>query len=128
LREEINALQRQIEDREFARRAFSGAVLQIAKQGIHSTWGDYETAPRVRWYGQVHLAQIIWEARNQSMHYEGLPREKPGKVFEELNVAGYIEFDLRAPPYKNRALEILALIGWQQFADYERDMTALLAK
>lgn len=128
LSKEIDMLQREIDDREFARRALCGAVLQIAKQGIHSTCGGYETAPRVRWYGKVHLAQVIWEARNQSMHYEGKPWDNPRIVFEELNAAGFLDFNLSEPPCKNRALEILALLGWQQYADYERDMTALLAK
>lgn len=128
LSKEIDVLQREIDDREFARRALCGAVLQIAKQGIHSSYSGYETAPRVRWFGKVHLAQVIWEARNQAMHYEGGPLDKPRKVFEELNAAGLLEFNINEPPCKNRALEILVLLGWQQYADYERDMTALLVR
>jgi uncharacterized small protein (DUF1192 family) len=128
LQENIAELQREIADREFARRALSGAILQIAKQGIDSMWGKYDNAPKVLWNGKTHLAQTVWEARNQSMHYEQPLCGKIRDVFEALAAVGCLDFELDEQPYKNRALEILAALGWQTNADYERDMTVLLAK
>lgn len=128
LKKQIADLRTVIDDQEFARAALGGAVLQIARQGISMVWGKHQAAPCLRLYGSVCLAEIIYEARNQSAHFETPPHAPAVKVFNALGDAGYVSFNVESPPYKNRALEVMKVIGWLNYSDFERDMTALLAK
>lgn len=70
IKEEVNVLQASIGSKQSAIQAICGAILQISKQGISVVHGSKASAPEGRAIGAVNLRDIIWEARNQAIHYE----------------------------------------------------------
>lgn len=124
---EVDRLRSSMADRDFARRSLAGAVLQIAKQGLGKGWDRFLDVPNLRSIGTVHIAELIWEGRNHSAHFDVAPN-RPGirRVFAALRKSGLIDFDVTQEPFVNRSLEVLNLLGWHDLSSYEHDMTELL--
>jgi hypothetical protein len=108
-------------------RALCGALLQIAKQGISTVHNVLANCPDGRDIGSEKLKNVIWQSRNQSMHYEESttrPYHQPvidcfnslqsdfGSVFNLANI--------------NLAKEIIDLLGWKDYSKYEQDMISML--
>src|SRR5262249_51212098 len=66
----VAALEAAILAKETSVQALAGAILQIAKQGIAFVHGDLAGCPAGRPIGRETLKNVIWQARNQSMHWE----------------------------------------------------------
>lgn len=108
----------------------SGAVLQIATQGIAVKYGHVTSCHRdARDVRSIPIQRIIWAGRNQSMHYD------TGDYFDET----FSCFDQLAGEYgpkfgvgqgrgkdANLAFEIIKILEWNNYEQYEKDMTALL--
>src|SRR4051794_20405960 len=47
----------------------AGAILQIAKQGLSLSHGPLGNCPAGRGIGSQTLSTVIWQGRNQAMHY-----------------------------------------------------------
>lgn len=76
LRREASELQALVGARQAAIQAICGAILQIAKQGISVAHGGLSSAPTGRMIGSAAVRDIIWQGRNQSLHYEeGNPKK-----------------------------------------------------
>lgn len=111
-----------------ATQAIANGVLQIAKQGISLVYGRKSDAPEGRKIGSLSVRDIIWEARNQALHFEESAYRWPVvEVFENLEREQGPEFSLAAHGSQSRAKQILRLLGWSTFADYARDMNDLLS-
>ncbi|AJD52759.1 hypothetical protein TH3_13215 [Thalassospira xiamenensis M-5 = DSM 17429] len=67
--DQVRALKAIIRNRQMALQSLSGALLQIAKQGISIAHGGLGACPDGRMIGQSKLKEVIWQARNQSLHY-----------------------------------------------------------
>ena len=113
----------------------SAALLQIAKQGISLTYRpatgkDYEalkTCPEGKRLGKETLESVIWEGRNQSMHYETPnPFLRVVDCFANLEADLGTQFCLTKPPCTNRALFVVDLLGWKTYDLYLADMRLLL--
>lgn len=125
---EIASFEAQILDKHTSLAVLAGALLQIGKQGISSVYVDSASCKDSREIRGVQLKRVIWYGRNQTQHYE-----KPTdmntttiRTFAELNA-----FDTTAPQLdpqgsKNLAFEIVNLLGWTDYIQYERDMVSLL--
>lgn len=108
----------------FSVASLSAALLQHAKQGISLSHGGATNCPSGRSIGSQSLKSIIWEARNQSLHWEeGNFRQGVNNCFNTL--AG--EIDQKYSQYLNRnmAFDVVDLLGWRSFGDFRNDMLLL---
>lgn len=102
----------------------AGAILQIAKQGISFKYKSLSKCPDGRIIGQENLKNIIWQGRNQAMHFEeGKYRKDVVEYFKKLEIDFGNRFELSD---KNLAYDVLMLLGWESYTAYEKDMTLLL--
>ncbi|PTX63342.1 hypothetical protein C8P63_104189 [Melghirimyces profundicolus] len=105
----------------------SGALLQIAKQGLSIVHGNFDRWPTgkvIRGNGQaVTLKEIIRHGRNQSMHFEDDLFEETKEFFDRLAaVAGDSDLSARKNPGKNLAFEVVDFLQWNDYESYESDM------
>lgn len=127
LQGEVASLRVSVGSHQQAIQAISGAVLQIAKQGISLVYGGPSSAAPGRRLGSLTVRDIIWQARNQSMHYEVGTFEKPVmNLFAKLEVEQGPQFALAAHAKQNRAKQVLDLLGWSTYTAYLLDMQILL--
>ncbi|MGO0258244.1 hypothetical protein ACTL7R_01925 [Priestia aryabhattai] len=125
--EEIEPVQKQIRDLEISMhtrkesiRTLSGALLQLAKQGISISYGNIKDCPEGRLIYNEALKNIIWQGRNQSMHYEEGNFKAPlVRCFNNIGI------ELKA---ENSAKEVIDLLGWIDYQSYKSDMCLLLPK
>ncbi|RML83495.1 hypothetical protein ALQ89_200043 [Pseudomonas amygdali pv. tabaci] len=135
--EEIERVRRQkekLEGTEQALKAFNytanilaGSLLQIAKQGMSIACGRIKGYPnKGRDIQGVSLCDLVWQGRNQAMHYETTDGANTWTgVFSTLAVTNPSVF-LQSPPYESCAKAISDMLGWQRHAVYESDMRTLL--
>lgn len=113
--------------KEFSIGALSGALLQIAKQGISVVHGGLSNCPDGRSIGGEPLKNIVWQGRNQSMHYEeGNPHQPVRSCFQNLEVNCGPQFALATNPPRNLARNVIDVLGWKTYQQYETDMISLL--
>lgn len=108
----------------FSVASLSASLLQHAKQGISLAHGGMGNSPCGRTIGSQSLKNIIWEARNQSLHWEEAKfREGVNKCFKTLGT----EVDQKYSQYLNRnmAFDIVELLGWKSYGDFSRDLLSL---
>jgi hypothetical protein len=124
---DINILKMSIEAKEFSLRALSGALLQIAKQGISVTHSNLDNCPSGRAIGTECLKNIIWQARNQSMHFEeGNPRPPVKLCFKNLEHDFGSMFSLNNGSPENLARHVVNLLGWRDYSTYKQDMNSMI--
>jgi hypothetical protein len=127
IKAEINALKLSIDVKEFSLKSLSGSLLQIAKQGIAITHANLGSCPNGRSIGSETLKNIIWQARNQSMHFEeGNPHAPVKLCFQNLENDFGTGFSLEAIPPENLARHVVSLLGWTEYGTYEKDMDSIL--
>lgn len=127
LKGQVAELQASVGVRQHSVQAIAGAILQIAKQGISLVYGAPGGAPAGRMLGSLALRDIIWQARNQSMHYEeGVFKKALVDLFSTLEAEQGLQFSLTAHAKQNRAKQVLNSLGWENYDAYLRDMRALL--
>jgi hypothetical protein len=127
LKGQVAELQASVGVRQHSVQAIAGAILQIAKQGISVVYGALGRAPAGRMLGSLALRDTIWQARNQSMHYEeGLFKKEVVNLFSTLEAEQGHQFSLTAHAKQNRAKQVIDALGWKNYDAYLRDMRALL--
>ncbi|MBV1712691.1 MAG: hypothetical protein KUA37_11930 [Desulfomicrobium sp.] len=123
----LATLQASIGTRQRAIQAISGAILQIAKQGISLVHGSLVAAPEGRKIGTASLKQVIWQARNQALHYEeGNFHQSVTDLFANLEAEQGAQFSLANHPNQSLAKQVVILLGWNKYTNYIRDMQSLL--
>lgn len=127
LRQEIACIQVSLQTKEFSIQSLSGAILQVAKQGISTTYSGLSLCPPGRTIGQETLKNIIWQARNQTIHFEESTFSNAVTTcFTNLISNFGNSFNLTMNP-KNKAYEVLkTVLGWTDYNKYEADMMLLL--
>lgn len=128
LKREVHTLQASVGAHQHAVQAIAGAILQIAKQGISLVYGGLNTVPAGRTLGaSLAVRDIIWQARNQSMHYEEGSFKNPLiDLFNKLEKEYGTQFSLVVHAKQNRAKQVLDVLGWNDYAAYLNDMKTLL--
>jgi len=109
---------------EFSIAALCGALLQYAKQGISLVHSGLANCPEGRAIGSQHLKAVIWQSRNQAIHWEEGNFRKPVKdCFEALKSEINQQFD----QYKARSMasDIVEILGWKTFDDFKADLSTL---
>jgi hypothetical protein len=120
----VESLEASIEAHRFSIDVLASTVMQIAKQGISLTHRRRPAAVGRHIGRSQHLGEVIWEARNQAAHWEER-NPHPPVVACFTALAGEVDQvfgDFRA---RNMALDIVAMLGWRTFEDFERDMLSL---
>ena len=127
LHRQLATLQASIGTHQHATQAIAGAILQIAKQGISVVHGGPKAAPEGRKVGTVPVRDVVWQARNQALHYEeGTFSKAVTDLFSTLEKEQGALFSLAKHAKQNRAKQILGLLGWTTYAAYLQDMESLL--
>jgi hypothetical protein len=108
--------------RSFSIAALSGSLLQYAKQGLTLRYGNKrDGCPVGRELVQLPLHEIIWQGRNQALHWEvGEPHTPVVHCFEHLAANAnpvFAEYKFRSMAY-----EIVSLLGWKTVDDFNSDM------
>ena len=109
---------------EFAIASLSGSLLQMAKQGISIVHSGLVNCPDGRLIGTQKLKQVIWQGRNQSIHYEE-GNFTPAVITCFDTLASEIDSKFNRYRTANLAFEIVNLLGWKSFSDFKTDMTQL---
>lgn len=120
LSQDADQLRARITTRAFSTSALAGALLQYGKQGMSAAYGAASNWPEGRRIGDLAVSGIIRHGRNQAMHWEeGNPNQGVVECFEKL-----AELDPVFGKYRERslAMEVVELLGWKEFADFERDL------
>jgi hypothetical protein len=103
--------------------ALASALLQIAKQGISSVHvGPVSAIGRM--IGTQNLSVVIWEARNQAMHWETGEARKPT---EACFVTLAREVDPKYAEYRERSLafDVVEHLGWRNVEAFNTDLGSL---
>jgi hypothetical protein len=111
--------------------AICGALLQIGKQALSADFGkSRNNAPEGPYIGSEPLRNVIWEGRNQSMHFE--TPDKVGAVirqtFQGLENSFGSQFHMPSAPadLRNLAGEVIEILGWWEYSNYLAHMVSLL--
>lgn len=110
--------------RRFSIGALSANMLQYGKQGISLVHGRLESCPDGRLIGTQPSKNVIWQSRNQALHWEDGAFNPPVvRCFEALAR----DMDLKFCDYtsRNMAWDVLGLLGWKDFVDFQREMLML---
>ncbi|HRP68663.1 MAG TPA: hypothetical protein PLY93_03960 [Turneriella sp.] len=103
------------------------ALLQTAKQGISIVHQNLQNCPNGRLVKKSeYLKNIIWQGRNQAMHYEeGNYNQDVIQCFNNLSLVDPT-LDLQRYGNKSKAKEIIDLLDWRTYEAYEQDMNSIL--
>jgi hypothetical protein len=124
---EVRSLSASIDAKSASIAALSGAFLQVAKQGLAVVYGKPQNAPRgAEIYGLL-VKDIIWEGRNQSIHYEN-PKEISDAVVELFGRIDSVRNDgVSWDPRSqhNYAFDIVNFLGWIDWKQFESHMLSI---
>lgn len=121
---DVDDVNEEIRVREFSRSAMSGNILQYAKQGISIAHGELKHCPNGRSIGSQVIKTVIWQGRNQSLHWEEKsPRQPIIDCFDQLSK----DIDNRFSQYtsSNLAFDVVKLLNWKAYDSFEKDMQSL---
>jgi len=107
---------------EFSVSALCGNLLQYGKQGLSLQFGKHKHGcPDGRLVGGVPLREVIWQGRNQALHWEnGTFNSAVTECYEQLAAS----LDPAFTQYKQRSMayEVISHLGWMSAEDFMRDM------
>ena len=127
LQGQLTKLQVSIDIHQQAVQAIACSILQIAKQGISIVHGGLSAAAEGRKIGSLTLKEVVWQARNQAMHYEAHNlHNSVTNLFATLEREQGAQFSLTGYPKQSRAKQVLVLLGWSDYVSYVHDMQSLL--
>lgn len=122
--ESLGEVQEKLQVRKFSRESIAGSLLQYAKQGISIVHDGLRVCPSGREIGGQELKNVIWQSRNQSLHWEeGRFRSHVTQCFDDLAT----EVDRKFADFtvRNMAFDVVELLGWRSYADFRNDMQSL---
>ena len=107
--------------------ALAGSLLQYARQGIALQYGNERAGcPDGRIVAGMSLHEVIWQGRNQAIHWEEGGFRKPViQCFERLAEQVGPVFDEYTD--RNMAYEVIEVLGWKSFDNFATDLLLLAA-
>ena len=122
---EVEGAAQKLEAHKLSIAALAGSLLQYAKQGIALRYGkERKGCPDGRMIAEMPLHELIWQGRNQAIHWEEGEFRKPvERCFQQLTKS----VDSVFGEYLNRSMayEVIRLLGWNSFDDFANDMALL---
>jgi hypothetical protein len=122
--EEALSLEGQLALHEFSIASLSGNLLHYAKQGISICHGELRNCPDGRMIGTQPLKAVMWQGRNQALHWEAGTFHPPvERCFQALAT----DIDSKFNDYLNRnmAFDVVEFLGWKDFNAFETDMLSI---
>ena len=123
---EVGDVEGRIQAREFSVSALSGNLLQYAKQGLSVQFGKHrDGCPEGRNVHGLPLHEVIWQARNQALHWEeGNPHPPVVRCFAALAQNA----DAKFADFRNRSMayDVICLLGWYSTDNFMRDMNLFI--
>lgn len=121
---EVADIEQIIQVRRMSLDVLAGGLLQVAKQGISITHPPPQerTPPNTgRPVGTQPLAEVVWYARNQALHWEDRSfKPRVDACFDRLAREVSTAFnDFRT---RSMALDILLTLGWRTWDDFQSDL------
>lgn len=125
LSEKIKIKQSQLNTINFSIKCLCGAMLQIAKQGLSICYGKEENCVEVKTIAGERLSNIIFQARNQSMHFEENLNNKVISCFDNLEQ----RFGKKVSIYQQKNINladviVIDIINWNNYEEFYTDMSA----
>lgn len=113
---------------DIATAAAAGAILQIAHQCISLAWPIEQRLDKGRLVGSQHLSSVIWNGRNQAMHFdEGEPKYTQTKnCLDILHKEFALDISDLASRPRSLAKDIIGLLGWHSYEMFANDMNEML--
>lgn len=109
---------------EFSVALLSGSLLQYAKQGISLVHGGLVPCPDGKSIGTQFLKDVIWQGRNQAIHWEegrfNAPVEYCFQLLEQEIDARFNQFRS-----KNMAFDLVEHLGWTGVDRFQDDLLLL---
>jgi hypothetical protein len=107
---------------QFSIASLSANLLQYAKQGLSAHFGKKRAGcPHGRIIAAIAMDEIIWQGRNQALHWEdGTFLEPVKKCFEHLAANADPKFGEYTE--RNMAYEVIQLLGWKKKDEFMSDM------
>lgn len=125
--EEVKSLAASIDAKSASIAALSGALLQVAKQGLSVVYGKPQNTPRGPEVSGLLVKDIIWEGRNQSIHYEN-PKEISDAVVDFFRRIDGVRNDGNSWDPRsqyNYAFDIINFLGWLDWKQFEGHMLSI---
>ena len=122
--DELLKLKDSYDNHRFSIAAISASLLQMAKQGISIVHGGLNDCPDGRNVGSQKLKTIIWQGRNQAIHFEeGNFRQPVIDCFNILNA----DFDNKFGDYTTRSMgfEVIDILSWRTFELFAKDLMSI---
>ena len=119
---DVKAIEAARDARAFSRAALSSAVLQIARQGLSQVHGRLTSVPTGRKVLDVDLKDVIWQGRNQAIHWEeGKPHQPVIDCFSVMaaNDPAFTNFATA-----NLAFQVVAALGWADWTAFQADIVS----
>jgi hypothetical protein len=121
---DLNGIEATLEARSTSRSSIASALLQIATHGLSAVHGGLAPIPAGRSIHGVDLKDLIWQGRNQAMHWEeGHPHKGVVACFDVLKIAADPVFGDYAT--RSLAFDVVALLEWRDQAGFEADLLSL---
>jgi hypothetical protein len=109
-------------DKDYSINVLYGAILQIAKQGISTVYGDKLHRLLKDDKSKLSLETIIYQARNQALHFEeNSPRNGVKNCFKTLQSTYGDDFDISDGENKAKKVTV-EVLKWFDYPDYEKTM------
>lgn len=126
LQNKIMKLEASYHAKESSIRVLYSSILQIAKQGISIVHGKNIPTIIIEPRSKESIHNIIWQGRNQSMHYEEAKYKEPLiSCFTNLQKAFGTDLDLKKGDNKAKFL-VVDVLGWNTYSNYLTTMKKLL--
>jgi hypothetical protein len=104
--------------------SIAGSLLQCAKQGISLCHGGLGRCPNGRAFGSQFLKDVIWQGRNQAMHWEeGNLSPRVRECFDKL--AREVKPSFADYRERNMAVDVIDSLGWVDLTKFRADMHSL---
>ena len=107
--------------------AAAGAILQMAHQCIALAWPIKQRLDKGRLVGSQHLSSVIWNGRNQTMHFEdGKPNNQTPNCLDILHKEFSLDISDLASKPRSLAKDIIGLLGWHSYEIFANDINEML--
>jgi hypothetical protein len=107
----VESLGASVEAHRFSVDALAGTVIQVAKQGLALVHGSKPTATGRMVGSSQQLSEVIWQARNQALHWEDRSfNAAVNKCFTSL--ASEVDQVFSEYVTRNMALDVIKMLGW----------------
>jgi len=123
MQEELESRQQTLQTHEFSIGTLAAGLLQHAKQGISLIHGGLPNCPDGRLIGTSPLKDVVWQGRNQALHWEeGKVHPPVEKCFQALSALKSTFGDYNS---RNLAFDVVELLEWKTFEAFRDDLLSL---